>query len=109
MDWSSQFNGKGYVSQLSFDEICELWKHISRGRTKYGKNPRDPVMSRVSKSTSRTISREELGNFLVNFKTDILRNLSEQLDTLKIQNKQKFENVSLSIFYPMCRKKHALW
>jgi len=45
---------------------------------------------------------------LDHLKTYILGSLSEQLDTLKIQNKQKVENVALSIFYPKCRKKHAL-
>ena len=42
------------------------------------------------------------------FKTDILGSLSEQLDTLKIQNKQKTEVDALAIFGPKCRKKHAL-
>ena len=42
------------------------------------------------------------------FKTDILGSLSEQLDTLKIQNKQKAETDALAIFCPKCRKKHAL-
>ena len=42
------------------------------------------------------------------FKTDILGSLSEQLDTLKIQNKQKIEVYALAIFCPKCRKKHAL-
>ena len=50
----------------------------------------------------------EIGSFLDNFKTDILGSLSEQIDTLKIKNKQKLENVALSIFCPMQRKKHAL-
>ena len=42
------------------------------------------------------------------FKIDILGSLSEQLDTLKIQNKQKAEAEALAIFCPKCRKKHAL-
>lgn len=47
-------------------------------------------------------------NFFDNFNVDILWSLSEQIDALKIQNKQKDENVALSIFCPKCRKKHAL-
>jgi len=65
-------------------------------------------MSRVRKFAYGIVSREELGKFLDNFKTNILGNLSEQLDTLKIQNKKKVKNDSLSISYPTCRKKHAL-
>eukprot|EP00253_Pinus_taeda_P003396 PITA_03396 len=42
------------------------------------------------------------------FKTDILESLSEQLDTLKIHNKQKAEAEALAIFCPKCRKKHGL-
>ena len=42
------------------------------------------------------------------FKTYILGSLSEQIDTLKIKNKQKSENAALSIFCPRCRKKHAI-
>ena len=42
------------------------------------------------------------------FKTDILGSLSEQLDTFKIQNRQKTEAGALAIFCPKCRKEHAL-
>jgi len=65
-------------------------------------------MSRVRKFASGTISRVELGIFLDNFKIDILGNFIEQPNTLRIQNKQKVENVALSIFCPRCRKKYAL-
>jgi len=34
---------KGDVSQLYFQEICELCKHISRGKLEYGSNPRDQL------------------------------------------------------------------
>ena len=76
------FMGKGYVSQFPFEEICEFCKNIVRGKAKYGKNLRDPVMSRVRKFASRMLSREELGNFLDNLKIDILGNLSEKLVTI---------------------------
>jgi len=65
-------------------------------------------LSRINKSATGTISKAELGNLLDTFKTDILGSLSEQIDTLKIQNKKNDENVALSIFCPKCRKKHAL-
>ena len=44
-------------------------------------------MSRINKSTARTVSREKIGNLLENFKTNILGSLREKLDTLEIQNK----------------------
>ena len=42
------------------------------------------------------------------FKYDIFGSLSEQIDTLELQNKQKDESDALAIFCPKCRKKHAL-
>jgi len=64
-------------------------------------------MERVSKPTSRLVSRGEHGNFLDNFKTNILSNLSEQTNMLRKKNNKKVENVGLSIFFlPKCRKKH---
>ena len=45
---------------------------------------------------------------LYEFKSEILGSLSEQIDTLKLQNKQKAESDALAIFCPKCRKKHAL-
>lgn len=99
---------KGDVSQLSFRDICEPCTHISRGKARTGKILRDLVMSRINKSATGTVSIAEICNFLDKLKTNILGSPSEQLDTLKIQQKQKDENVALSIFCPSFRKKHAL-
>jgi len=44
-------------------------------------------MSRIRKSATRIVSRAEIGNLLDKFKTYILGNISEKLDTPKIQNK----------------------
>jgi len=100
--------GKGYISQLPFVDICDLCVHISRGKERVGRSPRDPLLSRINKSTAGIVSREKIRNFLDTFKTDILGSLSEQIDTHKIQNKKNSKNAALSIFCPKCRKKHAL-
>lgn len=73
-EWIDLINlmGKGYVSQLSFVKICDLCKHISRGKARVDKNPRDHVMSRINKSTTRTVSRAEIGNLHDNLKKNIL-------------------------------------
>jgi len=63
---------------------------------------------RINKFAAGIVSRAELGSFIDSFKNYILGSLSEQIDTLKIQNKKKAKNVALSIFCPMCKKKHAL-
>ena len=82
--------------------------HISRGKARVGKSPRGPLLSRINKFAIGTISRVEIGNLLDTFKTDILGILSEQIYTLKIQNKKNSETVALSILCPKCQKKHAL-
>ena len=109
-EWIDILNmmGKGDISLLSLPEISKLCIHLSRGKSRSGKSSRDPFLSRINKSAAGTVSRAEIGNFLDEFKTHILGNPSEQIDTLKLQNKQRVESDAMSIFCPKCRKKHAL-
>lgn len=79
--------GKGELSQLPLNDIGELCVHLSRGKSKTGKGPRDPSLVRVNKSASGSVSREKICNMLDEFKTDILWSLSEKIGTLKLQNK----------------------
>jgi hypothetical protein len=51
------------------------------------------------------VTRPELGNLLENFKIDILSTIINQLDTLKLKNKQE-EDVAFASFSPKCRKRH---
>ena len=90
-EWIDILNmmGKGDISQLLLHDIAELCVHLSRGNSKTAKGPRDPSLIRADKSATSLVSMAEIGNMLDEFKTDILGSLSEQLDTLKIQNKQK--------------------
>jgi len=88
-EWIDILNmmGKGDISQLSLHDIVELCVHLSNGKSKTRKGPRDPSLIRPNKSTTGSVSRAEIGNMLDEFKTDILGSLSEQLDTPKIHNK----------------------
>jgi hypothetical protein len=61
---------------------------LSRGKAKSSKRPRD-IISKVKKSTTSGVSREELGNLLDNFKTNILGTLMSQLDTLKTKKRTR--------------------
>ena len=83
--------GKRDISQLPFVDICDLCVHISRGKSRRGKSSRYPLLSRVNKSTTGTISRAEIGSFLDNFKADILGSLSEKFDTLKFKTSRKLK------------------
>ena len=95
----------GDVHQKPFSEIADYCRRYSRGQAKIGKGPRDPF-SRNTKQSSGTVTKTELGNLLENFKTNILRTISNQLDTLKLKNKQE-EEIVLAIFCPRCRKRHG--
>ena len=55
--------GVGDISFLPFDQISELCRKYSRGKAKTGKDSRDSL-SKVSKSTSESVTRVELGNLL---------------------------------------------
>jgi hypothetical protein len=99
--------GSGDVSRLSFEEICDLCRRYSRSQARSGKGPRD-TLSKVTKSATSGVTRDELGNLLENFKTDLLGTLSLQLDTLQFKKKQEDEKTTLSIFCPKCREKHPL-
>ena len=78
-EWIDILNmmGKGDISQLPLSDIGELCIHLSKGKTKTGKSPRDPSLARVNKFATGTVSREEIGNMLDEFKKYILGSLSE--------------------------------
>jgi len=105
-EWIDILNmtGKGDISQLPLNDIGELCVHLSRGKSKTGKRPRDPSLVRVNKSTTGSVSRAKIGNMLDEFNIDILGSISEQIDTLKLQNKKKTEADALAIFFSKCRK-----
>jgi len=109
-EWIDILNmmGKGDISKLPLNDIGGLCVHLSRGKSKTRKGPRDPSFVRVNKSATRSVSRAEIGNMLDELKIDILGSLSEKIDTLKLQNKQKTEADALAIFCPKCRKKNML-
>ena len=69
--------GKWDISQFPLPNISELCIHISIGKSRIGKNSRDLVLSIVNKSAGGTVSRAEIGNFLDEFKTNILGSLSQ--------------------------------
>jgi len=54
-----------------------LCVHISNVKARTGKNPRDPDMSTINRSTAGIVSREEIRILLENLKTYILGSISE--------------------------------
>ena len=60
----------------------------------------------LKKNVANAITRVKLGNLLENFKNDILNTISDQLDTMKIKQKQEVEIAAMAVFCPKCRHKN---
>ena len=90
-EWIDLLNlmSRGDVYQLSFEEICETCKHISRGK------------ARVGKSASRLVSQAKLANLFDDFKIKLLSNLTKQVEMLRMQDEGE-ENVDICIEKSHC-------
>jgi len=51
--------GGGYVSQLGYDTILELFHKYSRGTSKIGRGPRD-ILARTGKNNGGGVTRAEI-------------------------------------------------
>jgi hypothetical protein len=98
--------GKGDISKEPYDVIVNLCKRCSRGAARNRSSSRDTTFSRVQKSANGGATRAEIGNFLEDFKTEMLSSFASQMDTLQIKKKQAEVEAALSIFCPQCRDKH---
>jgi hypothetical protein len=100
--------GKGDISKESYEDIVNLCKRCSRGSTRNKSATRDTTFSRVQKSANGGATREEIGNLLEDFKTEMINSFASQIDTLQVKQKQAESDQALSIFCLKCRKKHPL-
>jgi hypothetical protein len=98
--------GKGDISKEPYDVIVNLCKRCSRGAARNRSSGRDTTFSRVQKSANGGATRDEIGNLLEDFKTEMLSSFASQMDTLQIKKKQAEVEAALSIFCPQCRDKH---
>ena len=102
--------GKGDISKESFEKIVELRKRYSRGfssNNRWDKLERD-IFDRTHNSSNGGATRGEIGNLFENFKTKMMSSISSKIDVLREKQKQVVEDLTLSVFYPKCRKKHPL-
>jgi hypothetical protein len=74
--------GKGDISKETYEDIVDLFKICSRGSTRNKSATKDTTFSRVQKSANGGATREEIGNMLENFKTEMINSFSSQMDTL---------------------------
>jgi hypothetical protein len=91
--------GKGDISKESYEDIVDLRKRCSRGSTRNKSTTKHTTFSRVHKSTNGGETREEIGNLLENFKTDMINSFASQMDTLQVKWKQAESKQVLCIFY----------
>jgi hypothetical protein len=80
--------GKGEISKKSYEDIVNIYKICSQGSTRNKSATRDTTYSRVHKSSNGGATREEIGNLLENFKTEMINSFASQMDTVKVKHKQ---------------------
>ena len=99
-EWVQTFNlmGKGDIYQETYDNIVQLCIRCLRGSTQTKSWMQTPL-TRNSNISSRGVTRDEFGNLLENFKTDILSTLTIQLDVLQDKQKQAEAEQTLAIFF----------
>ena len=102
--------GKGNISKESFEKIIELCKIYSRGSSRNNKRDKleHDVFDRTQKSSNGWATREEIGNLLENFKTEVMSSISSEIDVLRENKKQAVEDLTLGVLCPRCKKKHPL-
>jgi hypothetical protein len=73
----------------------ELCRKYSRGTSKNRKRTKRYTGKNKGKTAGSGVTREEIGNMLEDFKTDILSSLSSQLDTLQIEEEEGGDKTSI--------------
>lgn len=86
--WIETLNimGKGDLYQEEYADIIKLCIKCSRGSTLLKPTEHD-MTTRDNKISSGGITHPEIGNILEDFKTNILGNLTTQLDIMQAKKK----------------------
>jgi hypothetical protein len=74
--------GKEDISKESYEDIVNIYKRCSQGTTRNKSVTKDTTFSRVQKLANGGATREEIGNLLKDFKTEMINSFSSQIDTL---------------------------
>ena len=75
----------GDISHKPFAQIGKMCRNYSRSRGKVGRNPQEPynINLKGNTSSSRGVTKIELGNLLEKLKTNILGAMDSELDALQ--------------------------
>ena len=94
LDTINMFPG-GYIYQLSYDDIKNVFKNHSRAARKKGRASQGLTNS----SPSTTSIKNDIGNMLEEFKSEMLHTFYLQMGTMQIKRKHEEEERVLDIFY----------
>ena len=85
---------RGYIYHLSYEYIKTVFKSHSRDARKKGRASQALVRS----SPSTTSIKNEIGNMLGDFKSEMLHTFTLQMDTMQIKRRQEEAERALAIF-----------
>eukprot|EP00253_Pinus_taeda_P019096 PITA_19096 len=92
----------GYIYQLPYEDIKIVFRNHSRETRNKGRSSQ-PMASTLSSNSS---IKGEIGNMLEDFKSEMLKTLALQLDTMNIKRKQNEAKRALAVFCPRCTRRH---
>lgn len=95
--------GKGDISKISFEDICDICRNYSRSHRSIREN--SSKFSTMGNASS--ISKREIGNLLEDLKIDLLNHMGKQIDTLYSSRKHEEVEKALAIYCSTYRKKHG--
>lgn len=93
---------RGDIYQLAYVDIKIVFKNHSRVNMKKGRS----IQGLVNSSPSTTSIKNEIGDMLEDFKSEMKHTFGLQMDTMQIKIKLEEEERSLAIFFPRCTKRH---
>ena len=96
--------GKGDISKMSFEDICDICRNYSRSHRSIHEN--SSKFSTMGNASG--ISKREIGNLLEDLKTDLLNHMGKQIDTLYSRRKHEEAEKALVVYCPTCYKNHGL-
>jgi len=97
LDTLNQLSGRD-IYQLPYEDIKNVFKNHSKEARKKGRGS----LTMANSSSSNTSIKGKIGTMLEDFKTEMLQNLSLQMDTMKIKRKEEELERELAIFCPRC-------
>jgi hypothetical protein len=95
--------GKGNISKMIFDDICDIYRNYSTSQLLGRNYPSNLYSTRAMSS----ITKWEAGNLLKELKIDFLIHMGKKIDTLYTCRKKEEAKKVLALFFPTYPGKHG--